>query len=576
MPTAHTYRRQAWCLAVFGVVLATAIAVFQRGQTFPDALKVSAPAIAVILLISAAISFRRASEATDESKGWRLAGASNICLAFVAPLLSIPSYKPEWYGITSKAAEILTGLSFLFLYPWAFRSWPWRKRALAPHVAHWLGCMIFVGALLLILFVIGAWNPNDAGLIGEVQLVVYLRLAAGGGIVLFLISEDPRRIRGMMGWYLLALIPGSLIAEMLKLLVAGGNTGVAPIAAALPIVGSSLTAAAAWSRMAVEPAEGPAAPQLQRYWEALMGMPMIAAGIALLLRGRMTRIEFLVFVTLAVLSVARQFVLMDQLTLKSAALAQANENLETQVRQRTKRLEDMQAVMLRTEKANTIALLGAGVVHDLNNALSQLECSLHMVTTAENLTPDQRNYLRAAGNSMKQAASLVSRLMKFARHREENPKVLNLLPELTEMQSLLRMVLPRTIELRFELCSGPLWVRAGRSQIEQMVVNLVRNAGDAIEDDGEVVVRALHAERKTKPQAVIEVQDNGMGIPPEVMERIYEPFFTTKDEGRGTGLGLPSVKATVEQLGGRIKVRSEPGLGTIFTLSLPALDEDQP
>jgi len=576
MPTAHTYRRQAWCLAAFGVVLATAIAVSQQGQTFPDALKVSAPAIAVILLISAAVSFRRATENTDESRGWRLAGAANICLAFVAPLLTVPSYKPELHGITFKAAEILTGVSFLFLYPWAFHSWPWRKRALVPHVAHWLGCTIFVGALLLILYVIGAWNPSDTGLIGEAQLVVYLRLAAGGGIVLFLISEDPRRIRGMMGWYLLALIPGSLIAEMLKLLLAGGHAGAAPIAAALPIVGCSLTAAAAWSRMPVEPADGPAALQLQRFWEGLMGMPMIAAGITLLSRGGITQAEFLVFVILAVLSVARQFVLMDQLTRESAALAQANENLDTQVRQRTKSLEDMQAVMLRTEKANTIALIGAGVVHDLNNALSQMDCSLHMVTTAENLSAEQRDYLRTAGNSMTQAASLVSRLMKFARHREETPKALNLLPELTEMQSLLRMVLPRNIELRFELCDGPLWVCAGRSHIEQMVVNLVRNAGDAMEDDGEVVVRLRHTAREAKPQAVIGVQDNGTGIPAEVMERIFEPFFTTKAEGRGTGLGLPSVKATVEQLGGNLQVRSEPGLGTIFALSLPALDADRP
>lgn len=574
-PMAANPRRSRWLIAA-GLVLAFVVGYSQRGHTFEQAIKVYAPAIAVAGIVAAGISYRRASQSEAEARGWHLAAAANLCAAFVPQVLVIAAYKPELSSLDFPVVTILAVLSFVVLFPWAFCSWPWRRKTLGSHAVHCLGALSFVGSLLLILFELGAWHPSNPGLLGEAQLVGYLRLSFSGGTTLYLISEDPRRIRGAMGWYLAALVPAPFVLGMLYVLLAAGDTRVVPLLS-LPVVTMTLVACAPWSRLPVEPAEGPQDFKLQRWWEALMNAPLVIAGLTLIIREPVVvRAEMVFFVVLAMLSVARQFLLMNELGTARADLARANGDLKELVRLRTNSLEAMQAAAIRTGRANTVAVLGAGVVHDLNNSFSTLEASLELVASADSRSPEVQRYLDIARDSTRRAASLVSRLMSLARGQEQSPRVLDLAVELSQIHGFLTMVIPRRISFRIELCDGPVLVQASRSGIEQMLVNLVSNACDAIPQNGEIVLRLRRRSHNSVPQAIIEVKDTGKGIPPELANRIFEPFFTTKEEGKGTGLGLPSVRAAVEEVGGSVWVDSEPGVGTTFTLCFPVLASDHP
>jgi CheY-like chemotaxis protein len=138
-----------------------------------------------------------------------------------------------------------------------------------------------------------------------------------------------------------------------------------------------------------------------------------------------------------------------------------------------------------------------------------------------------------------------------------------------DIQKMLGRLIGERIELAVDLAPGLARVRADRSQVEQVIVNLVVNARDAMPRGGRVTIRTLNVSPGT--YAALKVEDTGEGIAPAVLERIFEPFFTTKPVGRGTGLGLATVYGIVKQSGGDIQVRSTPARGTEFTVFLPAV-----
>jgi signal transduction histidine kinase len=545
----------------------------QIGHPFDRAARVYGPAIAITTFAAAALSYQRASQNAGESKGWRRIAAAETFVSVSLLGFAASTYNPALSRPILQATAALFVVGYLVVFPWAIWSLPWRKRHSAPGV-HWLGSLTFVGSLVLTLYFLNAWSIQGAGLVGTALFVIYLRLVGTGGVILYLISEDPRRIRGVLGWFLVALVAGTFMLGMTYLLIARGYSAVVPLMA-LPIVTAALLACAAVSGAPVEPAQKSADQNLQRWWEALMGLPLLIAGAVLVIRGdEVVRVEVLMFVVLASLLALRQFLLMDQLSSAKETLERVNANLEESVRQRTASLEAMQAAAMRTEKANAVAVLGAGVVHDLNNELTTVQTSLDLISTARSHDGESRQWAAIARDSSRRAGALVSRLMTFARQKERPPEVFDLNSELTHVQGLLTMALRRNIRLRLELCATPVWVEASRTAIEQMIVNLVCNSRDAIEGDGEIVVILGREDYDSVSKAVIQVRDNGKGIAAEVVAHIFEPFFTTKEDGKGTGLGLPSVKATVETLGGDITVSSAAGRGTVFTLSIPALALD--
>ena len=253
-------------------------------------------------------------------------------------------------------------------------------------------------------------------------------------------------------------------------------------------------------------------------------------------------------------------------------LQAARRTLEDRVRQRTRALEQAQDTLLRTERMNTVALMGAGLAHDLNNLLCAMKSSAELAALRldEGQAPGREELGRIAV-AADRAAHLTGRLMGFARREEEDLSFLDLGTAVKEMEATLRLLLPRSVDLRIEAAvGGGLIVQSSRLRVEQMVVNLVANARDAMPDGGLLTVRTGVGESE-RPMALLEVVDTGIGMSPEIQARIFDPFFTTKAPGQGTGLGLPSLKAMVEEGGGRLEVLSEPDQGSRFRILLPLL-----
>jgi two-component system cell cycle sensor histidine kinase/response regulator CckA len=232
-------------------------------------------------------------------------------------------------------------------------------------------------------------------------------------------------------------------------------------------------------------------------------------------------------------------------------------------------------------KMEAIGTLAAGVAHDFNNYLMVLDQSLSMLADCE---WEEREELVASGRlALNRSRDLTRQLLAFARRQPFRPERVDLSGIVSNFYELLNRVVARRALLRVEPSAEPLWARVDPRHVERMLTNLVVNAADAIEslglDSGRITVRlesvTLVAARRAAPgdvpagsYACIVIEDNGGGIDPSRLPRIFEPYFTTKPEGRGTGLGLASVYGMAHQNGGQVTV-SDMDTGTRFTLWLP-------
>jgi PAS domain S-box-containing protein len=235
----------------------------------------------------------------------------------------------------------------------------------------------------------------------------------------------------------------------------------------------------------------------------------------------------------------------------------------TEQRRAAEELKRVESKLRAAQKMDAIGRLAAGVAHDFNNLLTVIVSSAWMLD--EKGTPAE---LRTAVNDITgasaRAAKLTRGLLAMSRQQELTLAVHDVDALISEMASLLARLLPPTIALRTEPGSAG-YVVGDRSQLEQVILNLAVNARDAMPAGGPLTV----ATRAVGAWIAIEVRDEGVGMPLEVQARIFEPYFTTKPEGQGTGLGLAMVYGIVTQSGGRIEVSSVPGAGTTFTVLLP-------
>jgi two-component system cell cycle sensor histidine kinase/response regulator CckA len=234
----------------------------------------------------------------------------------------------------------------------------------------------------------------------------------------------------------------------------------------------------------------------------------------------------------------------------------------------------------QSQKMQAVGQLAGGIAHDFNNVLSAIMMANDFLLNAHKPTdPSFQDIMQIKQNATR-AATLVRQLLAFSRRQTLRPQVLHLGDSLSDLTMLLRRLIGEKVKL--DLVHGrDLWpVKVDVSQFEQVIVNLAVNARDAMPDGGRLTLRtanvpAQEAERlayKGMPAADyvrIEVTDTGTGIPPEIVDKIFEPFFSTKEVGKGTGLGLSTVYGIVKQTGGFIYVESEPGKGTSFLIFLP-------
>ncbi|UPY38725.1 ATP-binding protein [Sediminicoccus sp. KRV36] len=218
--------------------------------------------------------------------------------------------------------------------------------------------------------------------------------------------------------------------------------------------------------------------------------------------------------------------------------------------------------------------LAGGIAHDFNNLLSVV---LGAAGTLRHGARDEAALLEleAIENAAQRGSALVRQLLAFARQQVMAPRVLDLNDSIRQLAGMLPRLLGARIEISLDLQEPARRIRVDPSQWDQVLMNLVVNARDAMKGVGVLRIttgRRLVLDSLALPAgryAMVEVTDNGPGIPPEVLPRIFEPFFTTKLEQGGTGLGLATVQGIIGQLGGQMEVESKPGHGTTFRVLLP-------
>ncbi|HUJ38967.1 MAG TPA: PAS domain S-box protein [Candidatus Acidoferrales bacterium] len=246
-----------------------------------------------------------------------------------------------------------------------------------------------------------------------------------------------------------------------------------------------------------------------------------------------------------------------------------------------KRLEDQ---LRQAQKMEAVGRLAGGVAHDFNNLLMVIQGHTSLLSERLQEGSAERRSVDQIHKSSERAASLTRQLLAFSRMQVMQPRVLDLNTVVADTGKMLRRVIGEDIELILRYDSGLGRVKADPGQIEQVLLNLVVNARDAMPNGGKVVIETCNllldetaARRITSLEpgsyVVLSVSDTGVGMDPETQSHIFEPFFTTKEQGKGTGLGLATVYGIVQQSGGHITVYSQPGQGATFRLYLPRVEE---
>ena len=245
------------------------------------------------------------------------------------------------------------------------------------------------------------------------------------------------------------------------------------------------------------------------------------------------------------------------------------------LREHEQKLRDMQTVqqdLLRNQKVELVESIAGGISHDLNNLLFVINLNANLLK--KHLQSDQaRGYLDVISKTIKRANRLSSQLVAFSGRKAQSTQAFQPLDLIDDIEELLQNAVGAEVDFHMEAADDLGVIQTDKHYFENAVLNMAINARDAVSGRGKVEIRLYNQRRTTKGQlrnyVVVEVSDNGSGIPPDVQARIFDPFFTTKEVGKGSGLGLPMVQNFARQSDGFIEVDSVPGVGTRFFLGIP-------
>ncbi len=238
----------------------------------------------------------------------------------------------------------------------------------------------------------------------------------------------------------------------------------------------------------------------------------------------------------------------------------------------------------QAQKMEAVGRLAGGIAHDFNNLLMVISGYTEVLLDQLTLGHPLHAKAEAIQQASDRATNLTRQLLAFSRKQLLELKVIDVNAIVTDMERLLRPLIGEDIELTTTLAPNVGCTRADAGQLEQVIMNLVVNAKDAIPNGGKISIRTASVNLdesyrpentiiKNGPYVMISVSDNGQGMDRETQARIFEPFFTTKEKGKGTGLGLSTVYGIIKQSGGYVFVQSEVGRGTVFTIYFPRVDE---
>ncbi|HTQ48688.1 MAG TPA: ATP-binding protein [Polyangiaceae bacterium] len=248
--------------------------------------------------------------------------------------------------------------------------------------------------------------------------------------------------------------------------------------------------------------------------------------------------------------------------LRSARLAAQQRSVELE--KRAAAFKRLNGELRQAQKMTSVGHLAAGAIHDFNNWLSIVINHSDLLLRRLEGDHPAAEHARELRATSQQAANLAARLLAFSRPRESRANAIDLNRVLRDLEPILRSIVPPEVELETSYDDDADEARADKTHVEQVIVNLVANAADAIEGKGTIHVSTA----RCADGVHLEVRDTGAGMDAATKERIFEPFFTTK--AKGTGLGLTVVQSIVDENGGTLQVESTPGAGSTFRVTWPA------
>ncbi len=253
----------------------------------------------------------------------------------------------------------------------------------------------------------------------------------------------------------------------------------------------------------------------------------------------------------------------------------------TERKQAAEALKESEERLRRSLRLDAIGRLAGGVAHDFNNLMAGIiGCAELLLKRTEESNP-LRKHIQEIHGSAERAANLTQQLLSFSRSQDMEAQKTDFNEIVVDMSDLMKRMLGEQKRLFIDPADEPCMIKADRSQMEQIILNLVHNAGDAIDDGGNVYVKTRHISIGEKEgveypncdsgeYVEFTVRDDGHGMTENVKEQVFDPFFTTKEQGKGTGLGLSTVYGIVKNHQGWINVESSPGKGAAFTILFPA------
>jgi signal transduction histidine kinase len=330
-------------------------------------------------------------------------------------------------------------------------------------------------------------------------------------------------------------------------------------------------------------------------WTSLLLAPLTVVGyiVPLLLSGRPINV-----VESATVAIPVCILIGEVIAQVVSRLHAAQDELEQRVAERTAQLQaanaalqhelaerqQLEAQLLQSQKLDGLGRLAGGISHDFNNLLTAIGGYADLIGLMLPKDHPTRSHLTQIQKGVVSASNLTKQLLTFARKQIIEPRALNLNELIGEMDKLLHPIIGSDIELITRPAENLGWVKADPGQIEQVLMNLVLNARDAMPSGGTLIIETQNAvldrayaqgqqHVEEEPYVLLAVSDTGVGMDAEVQARAFEPFFTTKAVGKGTGLGLATCYGIVEQHGGHIWIYSEVGQGTTFKIYLPRIPE---
>ncbi len=268
------------------------------------------------------------------------------------------------------------------------------------------------------------------------------------------------------------------------------------------------------------------------------------------------------------------------------ALSDLNETLEARVAAEVAERSRVEDTLHQAQKMEAVGQLTGGIAHDFNNLLTGVIGSLELMQRRRRSgdeTNDER-YITAAVTSAQRAAALTQRLLAFSRRQTLDLKPLEVNPLVASLEDLLHRTTREDITVTTHLAAGLALVRMDANQLESAVINLAINARDAMPDGGTITITTAAVHLTPEEGAAMDlaegdyvtltVADTGVGMTPEVLAKVFEPFYTTKPIGQGTGLGLSMVYGYMRQANGGVRILSQPGKGTQVQLYMPCLGGD--